>query len=137
MLFEATVKELGEQIKGQARRVEELERRLNQNSQNSHGPSEGHFRPPSSDGPSKGHFGFKRPPPRSQRQKTGRRWPLERPLSGGQEGHDGSRLEMVEVDKVNKFVEYWPETCSGCGTPQPVRAARAFGERRTARGHRT
>jgi len=76
-LIEATCRKLEERIKVQELGLKELERRLNQNSQNSH-------KPPSSDGPLKGHFGFKRPPPRSQRQKTGRRWPLERPLSGGQ-----------------------------------------------------
>ena len=54
-------------------RVTELERRLNQDSHNSHGPSKGHFWPPSRDLDRK-------PAPHSLRQKTGRK-------SGGQVGH--------------------------------------------------
>jgi transposase len=91
MLFEATIKEMEERIKAQEKRLEELERRLNQNSQNSH-------RPPSSDG-------FKRPAPRSQRKKSGR-------PSGGQAGHEGTRLECAEADEI---IEYWARTCSECG----------------------
>jgi len=48
-LIEATCRKLEERIKVQELGLKELERRLNQNSQNSH-------KPPSSDGPSKGHF---------------------------------------------------------------------------------
>jgi transposase len=99
-LFEGTCKELEE-------RVMELERRLNQNSQNSH-------KPPSSDG-------LKRVPPRSQRKKTGRR-------SGGQVGHDGTRLEMVGADEVNEIVRHWPETCSGCGARLEARGSNPEGD---------
>lgn len=74
------------------RRITELERRLNQNSQNS-------SQPPSSDG-------YQKLPPQSQRKKTGRR-------SGGQAGHTGSTLKIVaEPDRV---VEHWPTRCKGCG----------------------
>ncbi len=73
-------------------RFKVLEARLNQNSQNSH-------RPPSSDG-------LRKPAPKSQRKKTGRR-------SGGQPGHTGTTLEMVaEPDQV---IEHRAEHCQGCG----------------------
>jgi transposase len=73
-------------------RIVELEGRLNQNSQNSHWP-------PSRDI-------TKKPAPQSQRQKTGK-------PSGGQPGHEGTRLEMVE--EPDKVEEHWPEVCAGCG----------------------
>ena len=75
-------------------RIKELEARLSKNSQNS-------SKPPSSDGYNK------KPAPKSQRQKSGKK-------SGGQSGHTGSRLERVETPdfivthKVDKC-------CHGCG----------------------
>ena len=73
-------------------RVSRLETQINQNSQNS-------SKPPSSDG-------FKRPPPRSLRKKSGRR-------SGGQEGHPGSTL--LRVENPDQVIEHWPARCCGCG----------------------
>lgn len=57
-------------------RIAELEARLNKDSHNSN-------KPPSSDSP------FKKPPPRSQRRSSGRE-------PGGQKGHPGANLELVE-----------------------------------------
>lgn len=88
------------------RRIEELEGRLNQNSQNSHWP-------PSRDID-------KKPAPKSQRKKTGK-------PSGGQPGHEGSRLEMVaEVDEVK---EHWPEKCGGCGKELGQKHASGYAKR--------
>ncbi|NJM40775.1 MAG: IS66 family transposase [Anaerolineae bacterium] len=84
-MIETTFKEMDERLKM-------LESRVSQNSQNSH-------RPPSSEG-------LRKPPPRSERKKTGRR-------SGGQAGHEGTRLEMAaEPDEI---VDHWPRQCAGCG----------------------
>jgi hypothetical protein len=73
-------------------RVEELERRLASNSQNS-------SLPPSSDGPV-------RPVPRSVRKKTGRR-------PGKQSGEPGATLRQVEVP--DEIVDHVPAACAGCG----------------------
>ena len=90
--YEAVVALMETTFKGMDERLRMLESRLSQNSQNSH-------RPPSSEG-------LRKPPPRSERKKTGRR-------SGGQAGHEGTTLEMVaEPDEI---VDHWPRHCAGCG----------------------
>ena len=90
--YEAVVALIETTFKGMDERLKVLESRLNQNSQNSH-------RPPSSEG-------LRKPPPRSERKKTGRR-------SGGQAGHEGTTLEMAtEPDEI---VDHWPEKCASCG----------------------
>ena len=71
------------------RRIEELEKQLNQNSRNSH-------RPPSSDRP-------KRKPAFSPK-KSGKQ--------GGQPGHKGKTLEMVE--DADSYQRYEPKRCK-CG----------------------
>jgi len=71
--------------------VEELRRRVGQNSRNS-------SRPPSSDPP--------QAPKRPTREGSGRK-------RGGQEGHGGSHRQMVA--KPDATIEYPPERCSGCG----------------------
>jgi transposase len=70
-------------------RVKELERRLGQNSGNSH-------RPPSSDG-------FKKKPALVGKQHK----------RGGQDGHKGNTLKMVE--RPDSVVALKAEVCSGCG----------------------
>ena len=73
-------------------RIEELERRLNQNSQNS-------SRPPSSNPPS-----VKLPP----RKKPSGRKP------GGQPGHEGHHREPLPPNEVTSVEHHWPETCENC-----------------------
>ena len=73
-------------------KIKELEARLGKNSQNS-------SKPPSSDG-------FKKPPPKSLREKSGKK-------SGGQPGHKGETLRQVETPDV--VVDHTPSVCS-CGT---------------------
>lgn len=86
------VARLLEEIKKLRARVEQLEGRLAQNSQNSN-------RPPSSDGP-------RNPPPKSLRQRSGRK-------AGGQSGHSGQTLQQVkEPDHV---VVHPVQECSHCG----------------------
>jgi transposase len=64
------------QIKELSEKLQALEARLNQNSRNS-------SKPPSTD------FSFKeKPNPKSRRKKSGKK-------SGGQDGHPGSTLDMV------------------------------------------
>ena len=81
---------LEEKIIQQDKKIKELEARLAQNSSNSH-------KPPSSDG-------FQRN--RSLREKTGRK-------PGGQKGHEGTRLEMVEYPDHLHLIS--PDACGHCG----------------------
>lgn len=71
----------------------ELKRRLGMDSTNS-------SKPPSSDSP------FAKPAPKSLRRKSGRR-------PGGQQGHPGSTLALVEDPHERKRHE--PGPCTGCG----------------------
>lgn len=87
----AALELLGQRIKQLEAEVKELQRRVNQDSHNSH-------KPPSSDGLKK--------KSRSQREKG------KRP-SGGQKGHPGHRLAFVaEPDAI---IVYEPSSCQGCG----------------------
>lgn len=85
------------ELSGQNARLErqnaELTRRLGQSSKNS-------SKPPSSDGPEH------RAPPRSLREKTGRR-------PGKQPGAPGTTLRLVDDPDV--VLDHVPESCSGCG----------------------
>lgn len=76
-------------------RVEELERRLGQNSHNS-------SKPPSSDSPSA--------PPRAPRVPSGRR-------PGGQPGHQRNQRDLLPPERVHKTIPVKPEHCKGCGNP--------------------
>ena len=89
----ALIQQLLEQNAALIKRVDSLETRLNKDSHNSH-------KPPSSDG-----YG-KTTRTRSERKKTGR-------ASGGQTGHVGTTLDMVE--HPDKVVEHRAEHCQGCG----------------------
>jgi len=80
-----------------AERLPELERQVNQTSQNSHQPpsTDDIFNPPP-------------PKPKSLRGHSGR-------TSGGQVGHPGAPLEMRE--EPDQVVPPVPTQCARCGTP--------------------
>ena len=83
-------------------RIEEFERRLGQNSQNS-------SRPPSSDPPNVTRFP-KKPP-------SGRK-------PGGQPGHEGHQRVLLPPEKVTSSKEHWATECEDCGQRLPAGAAR-------------
>lgn len=92
----ALIAELRALVARQEEEIAELRSRLSSNSRNS-------SRPPSSDGPSKPPVDPKK---RSLRRSSGR-------SRGGQQGHDGARLEPVS--EPDEQVEHPPERCDGCG----------------------
>lgn len=87
----AALELLGQRIKQLEAEVKELQRRVNQDSHNSH-------KPPSSDGLKKRN--------RSPREKG------KRP-GGGQKGHPGHRLALVE--EPDEIIVHEPGCCQGCG----------------------
>ena len=90
--LEHQVQDLTARLDVSEQRVQTLEEQVAKDSHNSH-------KPPSSDGLSK-------PRPKSLRPKS------ERP-TGGQPGHPGHTLRMVE--KPDRIVPHRVERCSGCG----------------------
>src|SRR5262245_24608361 len=76
------------------RRVEQLEARLNQTSQNS-------SKPPSSDPPSA--------KPRAAKTPSGR-------TSGGQPGHEGHGRKLRPESEVDQIIDVRPEQCGQCGS---------------------
>jgi transposase len=91
----ALIAQLQARIVGQDARIAELEAQVRASSRNS-------SRPPSSDGLSKPTADPKK---RSLRRSSGRK-------QGGQEGHEGARLERVVTP--DQQVEHRPERCDGC-----------------------
>jgi transposase len=81
--------EANERLEG---RVAELERRLNRSSRNSSFP-------PSQDPPSA--------PPRPRGEGSGRK-------RGGQDGHEGRYRRLLPPERVDEFVEDWPDRCRSC-----------------------
>jgi len=81
-------------IVGLKAEIVEMRARLDQNSSNS-------SKPPSSDGYSK-----PSPKKRSLRERSGRK-------QGGQHGHEGARLERVEVP--DRVIVHEPDVCEDCG----------------------
>ncbi|MBK1702706.1 hypothetical protein CKO22_17930 [Thiococcus pfennigii] len=90
-------------VEGLRQRIAELAARLNKDSHNSN-------KPPSSDSP------FKKPPPRSRRQSSGRE-------PGGQKGHPGANLELVEDPDASVVLPLTGVCDGGCDRAQtPVEA---------------
>jgi len=81
-------------IKNQGLKIKELEARLNQNSRNS-------SKPPSSD--------FNKP---SKKKRSA--FPKEPKKHGGQKGHEGDTLKMVDAQDVDSVIPLKPERCK-CG----------------------
>jgi transposase len=97
---------LVEEVERLRARVEELERRLNQSSQNS-------SRPPSSDPPF-----IKRLP---KKEPTGRQ-------PGGQRGHKGHHRMVQPPEKVDEVLHHWPTACENCGHELPSGLRMEVGE---------
>ena len=82
------------QLSEKDRRIKELENQLSKNSQNS-------SKPPSTDKP------YDKPAPKSRRKQTGKK-------AGGQKGHKGTTLKMVE--KPDNYEYHKVSTCKNCGS---------------------
>jgi transposase len=95
LLFQKTFLELGE-------RLQQVEDQLSKNSSNS-------GKPPSTDG-------YEKPAPKSRRKRSGKK-------SGGQPGHVGHTLKMVE--KPDETVVHSVESCAHC--QKSLRAVKAMG----------
>ena len=89
--------ELIAKVEALTKQVELLTELLNRNSKNSH-------LPPSSDGPGSGLRGG-----RAERNKR----KAER-KRGAQKGHRGSHRELLSTERVDTFVELFPDVCLGC-----------------------
>lgn len=92
--LERQVELLLAKIEEQAAEIDELKRRLRENSSNSN-------RPPSSDTPAD-RATRDRPPP------SGRR-------PGGQPGHKGKRRELLPAERVTRTRDCFPTSCRRCG----------------------
>jgi transposase len=86
-------------LTGQVAKLTEL---LGRNSRNSH-------LPPSSDGPGSSASGGTAA---RRRLKPGRK-------RGGQKGHRGSHRELLPPERVDTFVDLFPEVCMGCACQLP------------------
>ena len=82
-------------IEGLQETIKELQRQINQNSNNS-------SKPPSSDG-------YKKPSPKSQRTKSGRK-------QGGQKGHKGNNMSIPH--EPDETVKHLPDQCKTCPSLQ-------------------
>lgn len=84
-------------VSKQSTQIEQLTELLGRNSKNSH-------LPPSSDGPGSGAGGGAAS---TRRPTSGRK-------RGGQKGHRGSHRALLPAERVDTFVELFPEVCLGC-----------------------
>lgn len=90
---------LRELVLSLARRVSELEAKLEAVVARSESNSGNSSRPPSSDPPEL-KLG-------ARKQPSGRK-------PGGQPGHRGHRRELLDPEKVSRFEDFWPERCEQC-----------------------
>lgn len=97
---DARIEELERQVAKLEQLVATLMAKLGQSSRNSH-------LPPSSDGPGARSSGGSKPRKRGKRKR------------GGQRGHRGSKRELLPADKVDHFVELFPEQCENCWVALP------------------
>lgn len=93
--------ELEGRIEKLVAQVEELAEKLRRNSSNSH-------LPPSSDGPGAAARGAGR----SKKTPSGRK-------RGGQKGRSGAHRELLPAERVDGFVEIFPDVCEGCAELLP------------------
>ena len=94
--------ELTAKVEALTKQVELLTELLNRNSKNSH-------LPPSSDGPGSG----------SREARAARNKRKAERKRGGQKGHRGSHRELLPADRVDTFVDLFPEVCLGCARSLP------------------
>ena len=99
---DARIAELTAQVEALTKQVELLTEQLNRNSKNSH-------LPPSSDGPGSSSRDGKAA--RNKRKAERRR--------GGQKGHRGSYRELLPPERVDTFVDLFPDVCLGCACTLP------------------
>ena len=113
--------ELTAKVEALTKQVELLTELLNRNSKNSH-------LPPSSNGPGSGLRGG-----RAERNKR----KAER-KRGAQKGHRGSHRELLSAERVDTFVDLFPEVCLGCARvlPQVFDAAACRYQQLDLRDHR-
>lgn len=97
---DAQLAALTAQVAKQAAQIELLTELLNRNSRNSH-------LPPSSDGPGAGGGAGGTRRPKSERKR------------GGQKGHRGSYRELLSSERVDTFIDLFPEVCLGCACLLP------------------
>jgi len=81
-------------------RIEELERRLGQDSRNS-------SKPPSSDPP------LSRAERRRQARAKAKQWSQRK--AGGQPGHEGKSRQLAAAERVDRRSAHLPDLCSDCG----------------------
>jgi len=115
----AKVAELSELVAKQSAQIELMSELLNRNSKNSH-------LPPSSDGPG------------SSGSPAGHRKPKSGGKRGGQKGHRGSYRELLPAERVDTFVDLFPDVCLGCAHPlaQVVDVAACRHQQLELRDHR-
>lgn len=99
---DAKLAEANARIAELTEQVSKLSELLGRNSKNSH-------LPPSSDGPGSGSAGGATG---RMRSKSGRK-------RGGQKGHRGSHRELLPPERVDTFVELFPDVCLGCACSLP------------------
>jgi transposase len=92
--------EQAEEIAALKKQVEELLRRLGQNSSNSH-------LPPSSD------------PPGTRKERRAKAKAKRKGKRGGQRGHRGSHRELLPPEQVDQFVNLFPSHCENCWNALP------------------
>ena len=97
---DAQLVERDAQLAALVEQVAKLTELLSRNSKNSH-------LPPSSDGPGSGGTASGR-----RSRKSGRK-------RGGQKGHRGNHRELLPPERVNTFVDLFPEVCLGCASELP------------------